>query len=342
VYKVNTVLLPLGLPDYTVAMAFSTPAEFAFILNRRLERLMPILTPSGIVMGFLFSPVFIHLRPLVPWLFALMTLSGALKLRVQELLMAVRKPAPILYFMLVARVVIPLLVFSTCSLIFDADTLSGYALLFAAPTAVSGFIWVSIYHGDRALALAIVLLDTLLAPLVVPGTVSLLLGTQVALDMSGMATSLALMVLVPTVLGVGANELSNGKLPPRVSPYLNVVAKLCLVLVIAANASPVASQIQLDNPQVYLIAALCIAFSAFAYVGAKLIGKFGRLPREKRVTLFFTIGLRNISAATTIAIQFFPAAAALPCLLGIVFQQVLAALMGKALMGQDERADPDA
>jgi predicted Na+-dependent transporter len=154
--------------------------------------------------------------------------------------------------------------------------------------------------------------------------------------MSGMATSLVLMVLVPTVIGVGANEASGGKLPPIVSPYLNVVAKVCLVLVIAANASPVAPQIQLDNPQVYLIAALCIGFGAFGYVCAKLIGILGRLPREKRVTLFFVIGLRNISAATTIAIQFFPAAAALPCLLGIVFQQVLAAIMGKALMGRDE------
>ncbi|MDR1399257.1 MAG: bile acid:sodium symporter family protein [Treponema sp.] len=322
-------------------MTFSTSAEFAFVLNRRLERLMPILTPSGIMMGFLLSSVFIHLRPLVPWLFALMTFSGALKLRVRELVVAVRKPAPILYFMLAAHVIIPLVVFSICSLIFDADTLSGYALLFAVPTAVSGFIWVSIYHGDRALALAIVLLDTLLAPLVVPGAVSLLLGTQVTLDMSGMATSLALMVLVPTVLGVGLNEASNGKVTPIVSPYLNVAAKLCLVLVIAANASPVASQIQLDNPQVYLIAALCIAFGAFAYICAKLIGIFARLSREKRVTLFFAIGLRNISAATTIAIQFFPVAASLPCLLGIVFQQVLAALMGKALMGQDESADGD-
>jgi tagaturonate reductase len=322
-------------------MVFSTSADFASVLNRRLERLMPILTPSGIVMGFLFSPVFIHLRPLVPWLFALMTLSGALKLRARELLAAIRKPAPILYFLLAAHVIIPLVVFSICSLLFDADTLSGYALLFAVPTAVSGFIWVSIYHGDGALALAIVLLDTLLAPLVAPATVSLLLRTQVALDISGMATSLVLMVLVPTVLGVGANEVSGGKLSPIVSPYLNVVAKLCLVLVIAANASPVASQIQLDNPQVYLIAALCIGFGAFAYICAKLIGVLGRLSREKRVTLFFVIGLRNISAATTIAIQFFPAAASLPCLLGIVFQQVLAALMGKALIGRDERAGAD-
>jgi hypothetical protein len=65
----------------------------------------------------------------------------------------------------------------------------------------------------------------------------------------------------------------------------------------------------------------------------KLTGAAGRLNPEKRTSLFFAAGLRNISAATTIAIEFFPPAAALPALLGIVFQQSMAAIMGKILMG---------
>jgi predicted Na+-dependent transporter len=108
-----------------------------------------------------------------------------------------------------------------------------------------------------------------------------------------------------------------------------------MVLVIAANASPVAPRLNLADPNVYLIAALCVGFGVLGYVCSKIAGMVGRLPREKRVTIFFVTGLRNISAATTIAIEFFPAAAAFPCLLGIVFQQVLAALMGKALMGKE-------
>jgi predicted Na+-dependent transporter len=316
-------------------MSLQTPADIASAINRRLERLMPVLTPAGIVMGFLFSPLLIHLRPLVSWLFAMMTLSGALKLRARELGQAVRSPAPMLLFLLMAHIIIPLIVFVICSFFFknDADTLSGFALLFAVPTAVSGFIWVSMYRGDNALALAIILIDTLLAPLVVPGTVSLLLGTSVKLDMSGMTMSLIFMVVVPTIIGVSINEVSRGKVPPLVSPYLNVVGKICLILVIAANTSAVAPRINLADPKVYLIAVLSVVFGILGYICSKVIGR--RLPREKRVTIFFVTGLRNISAATTIAIEFFPVAAALPCLLGIVFQQVLAALMGKALMGKE-------
>jgi predicted Na+-dependent transporter len=73
------------------------------------------------------------------------------------------------------------------------------------------------------------------------------------------------------------------------------------------------------------------------YVLSKLTGIAGRLEPEKRIALFFSAGLRNISAATTIAIDFFPEAAALPCLLGIVFQQVTAAFMGKVLLKRPEK-----
>jgi predicted Na+-dependent transporter len=52
------------------------------------------------------------------------------------------------------------------------------------------------------------------------------------------------------------------------------------------------------------------------------------------VSLFFAAGLRNITAATTIAIAYFPAAAALPTVLGILFQQTTAAIMGRLLMGK--------
>jgi predicted Na+-dependent transporter len=235
----------------------------------------------------------------------------------------------------------PVAAFLLSSLVFrgDADTIAGYVLLYSAPTAVSGFIWVAIFRGDNALCLTLILLDTLLAPLVVPGTVSLLLGARVAIDISGIALSLILMVVIPTIMGVGINEISRGKVPGLVCPYLNPLAKICMVTMIAANTSPVAPNIRLEDPKVWLIAAMCVVFAMIGYVLSKLTGMAGRLKPEKRITLFFSAGLRNISAATTIAIEFFPEAAALPCLLGIVFQQVTAAFMGKILLKKPDDLD---
>jgi tagaturonate reductase len=317
-------------------------ADFFVALNARLERMMPFLTPLGVLLGILLPQVFINLRPLIAWMFGIMTLSGALKLKAREFGLALRSPLPVLLFFFSSHVLMPLAAMLAASLVFrgDPDTVSGYILVYSVPTAVSGFIWVNIYKGDNALALALILISTLVAPLVVPGTMSILMGTQVSLDMSGIAISLVLMVVVPTLLGVSANEISRGNIPRMVSPFLNPLAKICLILVIAANASAVAPMVRFDNPRVWLVASVCIFFAVLGYFLARFIGLVCRLPGDKRVTIFFSSGLRNISAATTIAIEFFPEAAALPALLGIVFQQSMAAIMGRLLLGPVSEKTP--
>jgi len=295
---------------------------------------MPVLTPLGVVLGFFLPGVFIQLRPFVPWFFGVLTLSGALKLRVAEFGGTLRNPLPILACFVSAHILMPVCAVFAASCFFSSspDTVAGYALLFSGPIAVSSFIWTVMFLGDKALCLTMILLDTLLAPLVVPGTVSLLMGTKVALDMSGIAISLILMVVVPTIIGVTLNETSRGKIPALICPWLNPLSKILLMLVIAANASPVAKIIRIDDTTVWKIAALCIALSAFGFVVSKLTGVVVKCNSEKTAALFFSGGLRNISAVTTIAVSFFPEAAALPALLGIVFQQTIAALMGKALL----------
>jgi predicted Na+-dependent transporter len=321
---------------YSVFMLFNQRFVECFEgLNVRLERLMPILTPLGVFLGILLPRFFIHLRPLIPWMFGIMTLSGSLKLKVKEFGQVLRNPLPILLFFFASHVLMPLAALLAASLVFrgDPDTVSGYILVYSVPTAVSGFIWVNIYKGDNALALALILISTVAAPLVVPGTMSLLMGTRVSLDMSGIALSLILMVVVPTLIGVSANEASRGEIPRTVSPFLNPLAKVCLILVIAANTSAAAPQLRFADPHVWLIAAVCIFFAVLGYFIARFTGIVCRLRRDKRVTIFFSFGLRNISAATTIAIEFFPQAAALPALLGIVFQQSMAAIMGRLLLG---------
>ena len=313
-------------------------SEAANQINRRLEQVMPLLTPLGVILGAVLSGVFLHLRPFVTLLFAIMTLAGAVKLRARELGKAVASPVPLLLFFSTAHVLIPVMVYLLSGLIFrnDPDTVSGYVLLYSSPTAVAGFIWVSIFRGDPALSLALILVDTILAPLVVPGTVRLLLGSHITLNMTGIAVSLIYMVVIPTIAGVALNELSRGKIPALVNPYLTPLSKICMILVISANTAAVASQFQLDNPHLWIIAAFCIGFSVLSFTGAKFACLAAKLGREKQISLFFASGLRNTSAAMTLAIEYFPGPAALPAVLGIMFQQTIAAFMGRLFLGKRE------
>ncbi|MDR0495110.1 MAG: hypothetical protein LBG95_05735 [Treponema sp.] len=311
-------------------------AKTANAVNKWLERLMPMMTPLGIVLGFLLPGVFIHLRPFVPWLFGLITLTGALKLRIGEFTDTIRSPVPILAFFVSTHLLMPLCAKLLSSFLFGAepDTIAGFVLLFSGPAAVSSFMWVVLFLGDKALCLTLILLDTLLAPLVVPGTVSFFMGAKVTMDMSGIAVSLILMVVIPTIVGVALNETSRGVIPNLACPYLNPLSKICLMLVIAANTSPVAKIIRLDDPHVWKIAGLCIALSSTGFILSRCAAAAVKCSKPKSVALFFSGGLRNISAVSTIAVTFFPETAALPALLGIVFQQTIAVIMRKIVFSQ--------
>lgn len=309
-------------------------------LNRRLEQLMPVLALLGVLTGFLLPRPLLRLQPLAPALFAVMTLSGAMKLRGRDLGLILKKPLPVLLFFAISHILLPLLVFSVSFLIFGkSDAVLGFVLLFSSPTAVSGFIWVSLYGGDRALSLALILLDTLAAPLVAPAAVSLFSGEGVSLDMGGMVLSLFMMVVFPTIIGVSVNEASRGGIPAKVSPYLGPVSKLCLTLVVSANSASAAGHVHVTDPQVWLIGTLCVIFAVGGFAGAWLASLLCRVKPDQRVSLFFAVGLRNISAAATMAIRFFAPATALPAILGIVSQQTLAALMGKIFLKRSLRQE---
>ena len=335
--------MPLSRPPLSIKTG-----KIARQVNHFLDKMIPVITPLAIALGFLLPGFFIHLRPYVIWLFAMMTFSGALKLKAREFGAAMRSPLPIFLFFAVSHIMMPLAAkFATAVFFENTDILTGFVLLFSGPTAVSGLIWVSIFKGDKALCLTLILLDTLLAPLVVPGTVLLLMGAKTTMDMNGIALSLLFMVVIPTIIGVTINEASREKIPVLVCPYVDPFAKICLMLVIAANAAAVAlpdadgkRSVQFNDPLVWKVAVCCILFTVTGFLIVKLAAVICKIRHPNDTTVVFCTGLRNNSAVMTIAVTFFPGAAVLPALLSIVFQQIIAAIMGKALFKKtDARED---
>ena len=306
-------------------------------INRSLDHLIPVTTPFAVALGLFFPQVFMPLRPFVILFFGVMTFSGALKLTINELGAAVKSPVPIALFFIASHIIMPLAALSSSSFFFtNVDVITGFVLLFAGPTAVSGFIWVTIFKGDKALGLTLILLDTLLAPLVVPATLLLFMGAKVNMDMSGIMISLLFMVVVPTIIGVALNETSRGKIPKTICPFLDPFAKICLITVIAANSSAIASIVRFSDPLVWGVAALCIFLTTTGFLIAKLFGIFGKCSVQKNTSLVIASGLRNNSAVMTIAVAFFPEVAVLPTLLSLIFQQTIAAIMGKLIIKKEK------
>ncbi len=303
-------------------------------VNAFLEKAMPYLTPLGVAAGLALGSRISAAAPAIVPLFALITFSGALSMTAGEAVVVFKKPLPIVAFLLSFHVALPAAVRLAARLLFggNPDTVTGFVLLFAIPTAVSGYIWTGIHRGSGPLSLALILIDTLLAPFTVPATVSLFMGKAVTIDTGGLFLSLVLMVVLPSVAGVALNRLSGGEAPRVLNPALKPLSKIFLTAVIAINVSRLDGKIPPLDAGFLGILAACAVFSFAGFALGRLASPLVGLGREETVSVTFATGMRNISAALVLAITFFPPGAAIPVVTGILLQQTVAALAGVGLI----------
>jgi predicted Na+-dependent transporter len=276
---------------------------------------------------------------LSPWLFAFMTFAGSISLSFKDFLNVLKKPLPLVLCLFILHLAMPLAAMGMGHLAFPGDfyTITGFILAAAIPTGVSSFVWVSIYKGNIALTLSIILIDTLLAPFVVPGILALLVGTSVRLDAVAMMTSLFWMIVVPSLVGMLLNQWTQGKVITAWGPWLNPFSKLAMASVVAINGAVVAPYLTDFSPRLLGLAAIIVLLAAIGYALGFGLSRLIGLNEADKVALVFNGGMRNISAGAVLAVTYFPAPVAVPVVLGMVFQQVMASLVGLVL-GRQARA----
>ena len=110
--------------------------------NSFIEKWMALVTPACLAFGVLFPQIAKHGVPFVPYVFAFMTFTGALKSRFRDVANVFRNPAPLLIVMALLHLVIPGIVCGVGTLAFpgNPDLVTGMVLEFAVPTAVSALI----------------------------------------------------------------------------------------------------------------------------------------------------------------------------------------------------------
>ncbi|MFA7117357.1 MAG: bile acid:sodium symporter family protein [Sphaerochaetaceae bacterium] len=303
-------------------------------LNYTIERFMPIVTPSGVILGLLLGSRISWMKSSVTWLFGFLTFCGALGIGIKDVRKTLKRPKFVLVFLLSANVILPCIAWMISSLCFPTqkDLVSGYMLLKATPTAVVGSIWSNIYGGNGAISLTVLLLDTLLAPLLTPLTMKIFTHTSVAIDSLGMMRSMTLMVVIPSLLGILINQVSKGKVNRNITPCLKPFSKAALLLVIIINTSQIADQLIRNASWNYIpIALVCAILAAVGFPISYGICRLSKLDKESSISITFASSLRNISAALVLAIDYFTPQAALPVIFGIVFQQSICAIMGHFL-----------
>lgn len=299
-------------------------------LNHRLEKLMPLITPFSVVVGVLLGDVLSPYAFLVPWVFAFMTFSGSLSTGFREFGEVVSHPLPIVSTLFILHVLMPLLAWGVASSLFhgDAYTITGIVLGMVIPTGITSFIWVSIYKGSIPLSLSIILIDTMLSPFVVPSSLFLLVGTHVHIDALNIMKGLLWMIVLPSLAGMLLNQLTRGGIKQALGPKLAPFTKLGMGVVVGINGAVVAPYLSHVSGKLVSIAVLVVFLAAIGYGLGWAISRMMKWERDISVSMLFNGGMRNISGGAVLAIAYFSPSVAIPVVIGMLFQQLLASLFG--------------
>ena len=309
-------------------------------LNKRLTKLMPILTPLSLIIGVLIEDIGSQLMFLVSWLFAFMTFAGSLTLNFNSLKTFIKYPYVILLTIAGLHIVMPLWAYFLSSLVFDDHLLTiGFILSVAVPTGVTSFIWVSISHGNKALCLSIILIDTLLSPFIMPLVVYFAVGKSIHIDTSSLVLDLLWMIVLPSILAMLLNQFTHGKIEKQLGKKLAPFSKIALFLIVMINSNIIAPY--LKNMSWELVSIIIIVFivAISGYILWLLLGHFLWKDPTLVSTLVFTGGMRNIAVGVVIASTYFPPRVALPVVFGMLFQQIIASQFSRIVEKYRQRME---
>lgn len=297
-------------------------------INKFLEKTMAYFIPVSVVIGVLVSDYIVDFAWLIPWIFAFMTFAGSLNSNFASFKDAVLHPLPIFVTFTILHIIMPLLSLGIGHLVFPGEmlTITGLVLAMSIPTGITSFVWVAVAKGNNVLALTIILLGALLSPIIVPLTLHLLVGETVEMDALGMMIGLLWTIVIPSIVGMILNQVTKGKVVDILSARLSPFSKVGMGIVVMLNGAVVAPFL-LERG--FALVGLGIVVIIIAFLGYVLSFSAGRLLKQGKETVIamvFTGGMRNISAGVVLATAYFPAAVAIPVVLGMLFQQVLASL----------------
>ncbi len=302
-------------------------------LGKFIASHMPMIVPICVAAGVLFPQVFGTIKPIVPYLFAIMTFQGSLNNTTQQLFYVFRHPKDLVVILLVSQLFMPLLAFALAQLFFGSNVnlVTGILLEYSVPVAVVSFMWVGMFNGNGPLGLSVILVSTVISPFTIPATLQLLLGQSIQMDALGMVFNMILMVAVPALAGMLVNEFTHGWGHEKLSGAISPACRVFLVLIIIANSTSMSPYVLHMTWQRAAVALFILVYACSGYLWGILFARLLHQPHDTLITMSFDCGLRNISSGAVIASQYFPGEVVYPVMCGTIFQQMLAAVFGAVI-----------
>lgn len=299
-----------------------------------VNRFFPFLVPLALLVGMFLGDIIILEHSLGSIAFAGVTFMGGMKMDFSSFSRTITSPKPMLLSLSILRLLIPLWAIVVSTLLFSNDvyTRTGLLLFSVLPVGVNSVLWTMMAKGNIPLSLTVVLIDTFLAPFILPLSILFLTGTQIELDTVGMMISLLLMIVIPTFTGMIINQVSKGELTKKWDKKMGVISKALIVFLMLVNGTNVREHLPAIDLRLLMIIGTMIFLSLSGYILSWFLAKVLKLSVNDLKATVFLGGIRNINVGILIALGYFPVAVSIPIISGVLFQQIVCAAFANKLL----------
>ena len=259
-----------------------------------------ILVLIVVAFSLLFPQLGSFLNVLSIPLLALMVLCVSLTINVDSLKDIKKNPFIIIWCAFLQFVPVLLFSFVLGKILFKGNLTTGQILLGSLPADISATLMVCLVGGSTALATAMLVVQMALTPVVLPFAVTLLSGESFKMPVSYLIIELALVIIIPVVLGIMINHLSK-KVRTNRDVFLGS-SSICylglLLIVVSINAQSI---ISLKAFALVFVAAE-LMLNLFGYLVALITKLIFRRNEHFYTMLFLTsskeFGISSAAAAT--------------------------------------------
>jgi len=304
-------------------------AKANIFFNSYLEVIILI----ALIIGYIFSELVAPLSVLLSYLLMYMVFVMGTSCSLESIRGIASTPGGFILGLILSFLVMPLIGYTFGQIFYseNSDYAVGHLLLAIAPVAITSIIWTGFAGGNVTLALALVAVATLVSGFSIPFQVSIFMGQVVKFDAHALTLDLVKMIVLPVLFGI----LTRYKAPTFVqttSPLLHLLSKLIMVVILMVNGAVVRPYIStFDWELVWMFLLVCLQlvlnFSSAMIITTIVLGRTSK----DLSSVIFASSMRNSVAGIVIALNYFGPTAALPVLICILMQQMVAALFFRLL-----------
>jgi len=268
----------------------------------------------------------------------LMILFISLTITPRQFALVARQPVAVIAGLALNFVYMPVLCWALARLLVsDPQLATGIILVGVVPCAGMAAVWTALLKGDVPLGMAINGLTMVLGPFLIPLLMLLLAGSAVRIDAWAMFRQLAVILLIPLVLGLLMRWLADRFWD--IKPYLPVLPALSALTAVLLMFAICNVNVPLIRERWSLVPALLGAVVLIFPLGFLVPHWLGRFAFNwpQRIAVTYSSGMKNLPIAVGLAFASFSKLAGLPVALAFIVQMLTASILYRYLNGQAAR-----